>query len=484
MSEHPPHLTLTQRLSQLQEENPSYTQGIRNILLFLTGILIGWFVFGWWIAPIRYTQVYPNELHAEARSDYFRMVAESYAATQDIGMAAQRLKYWTPEELGPMLYAEAASLDEVNPAVAERLRQIATLLRLSPEGAVASAPNETGTSINEGAASILGLPLVRAGGVALLLLILIFLLARFLKLPQRLRQGEREGGAEEESMGLEDMTDEGETAPVAAPPSPFHAAPEAQPVWEDEEDGLAEAELAGEGEEEDLQDSGLLTPPIFAQEEGEAEGEEEPLSLPEEDLSTEPPTFAEEQEEEGRPEEPETFAEEEKREARAITAPSPPSAPSPETGPLQLGENTKRFVFDGDPYYNQIFAIEKEGEYLGEFGMGVGETLVDNPHQILTMEVWLFEKRDIRTVTAALMPPQIFRNESLRQELLEGDIIPIALEPGETLRLETEGLEVVGRVRRVEFSPSLEDRPTIRYLEVELAGQEKEGGSSVTRPSW
>ncbi|NOZ70567.1 MAG: hypothetical protein GXP38_01425 [Chloroflexi bacterium] len=216
---------IQQRLQQFQAENASYAQGIRYLLVFLGGLLIGWFVFGWWLVPIRYTQVYPNELHADARSDYFRMVAESYAATQDIGMAAQRLKYWSPEELGPMLYAEATSLEAVNPAVAERLRQIATLLRLSPEGVVAESPGESASSFKEGAASILGLPAVRIGALGLFLLIVLVLVARRFNLSQRLRGREQKSAEERGDVGLEDMVEleDGAPAPVitrAPPPGP------------------------------------------------------------------------------------------------------------------------------------------------------------------------------------------------------------------------------------------------------------------------
>jgi len=237
------------------------------------------------------------------------------------------------------------------------------------------------------------------------------------------------------------------------------------------------------GDEEEEPEDGVLTPPVFS--DITKLEEEERLQPPaDEPPSVEPPVFDSE-EEEDRWEEKEREREEEIGHDTSPASPLPTPTESPtDAGPLLLGENVERFVFDGDPYYNQIFAIEKEGEYLGEFGMGVGETLADNPQQVLTIEVWLFEKRDIRTVTAALMPPQIYRDEMLRQELLQGDVIPIALEEGETIHLETEGLEVVGRVRRVELSPSLEDRPTIHYLEIELAGREKDGGSSVTKPSW
>ena len=466
MSEHTNNSWIQQRYRKLQNKNNVSAQGVRYFLIFMAGILVGWFVLGWWLVPVRYTAVYPNELRPDARSEYFRMVAESYAATQDIGLTAQRLKYWTPEELGPMLHEESIKLETINPAVADRLQQIATLLRLSPEGVVAGQP--AAPSSGSGTASLLGTLQVRVGLLIAFLIIVGLLIARALHLPGRLRP---DAVAEEPSMSLQDMLDENTTEDAEMSDRPAAPIGEAAPLIVDDED-----EEWDEEEYEDLvpfeeADLAVTSPEV---------ADEEP-SLPEPDLVSPPPLA---------PEPEESAGEDEESQAPEPAAPEPEpgpdvlSEPQPPAQPLQLGEDAEHFIFEGDPYYNQIFAIEKEGEYLGEFGMGVGETMADNPNQILTMEVWLFEKRDIRTVTAALMPPQVYGNATLRQELLDGDIIPVALEPGATIHLETEGLEVVGQVRRVEFSPSLEDRPTIRYVELLLVGREKDGVSSVARPSW
>ncbi len=446
---------IQRRYQQLQSENDVSAQTVRYFLIFLAGVLIGWFVIGWWLWPVRYTAVYPNELRSDARSEYFRMVAESYAATQDIGLAAQRLKYWTPEELGPLLSAEIEATRPVNPAVADRMQQIFILLRLSAEGPAPGQPAAP-RSLSDQLRLLLARPIARVGLAVLILGVIAWLIIRAME--------RRAPVAPETPVSLEDMADE-ETPPdfedIIAPPAP--TMPD-EPPWD-------------EGEyEEDM--------PFDEEEEPLPEEEETAVSEPESVLPpplTPPPLSDEEtDEEENDEEEPfsETFP---TRGPEQTPSPAKPSAPTP---PLQMGDDAERFIFEGDPYYNQIFAIEKEGEYLGEFGMGVGETLADQPNHILTMEVWLFEKRDIRTVTAALIPPQIYRDSELRQELLDGDIIPVALEPGATIHLETEGLEVVGQVRRVEFSPSIEDRPTIRYLELDMVGREKDGESSISAPPW
>jgi hypothetical protein len=61
----------------------------------------------------------------------------------------------------------------------------------------------------------------------------------------------------------------------------------------------------------------------------------------------------------------------------------------------QLGEDT----------YDESFSIETPmGEFLGECGMGISETIgVGDPDKVTAFEVWLFDKSDIRTVTKVLM---------------------------------------------------------------------------------
>jgi hypothetical protein len=54
------------------------------------GIALG-LVYGWVINPVQYTDITPDALRIDYRTDYVLMVAEAYQAEQDPALAAQRL---------------------------------------------------------------------------------------------------------------------------------------------------------------------------------------------------------------------------------------------------------------------------------------------------------------------------------------------------------------------------------------------------------
>lgn len=61
------------------------------ILFFIIlGIALG-LIYGWVIAPVQYTDITPDGLRIDYRTDYVLMVAEAYRAEQDPALAARRL---------------------------------------------------------------------------------------------------------------------------------------------------------------------------------------------------------------------------------------------------------------------------------------------------------------------------------------------------------------------------------------------------------
>lgn len=56
----------------------------------LLGIALG-LVYGWRIDPVQYTDITPDVLRIDYRTDYVLMVAEAYQTEQDPAIAAQRL---------------------------------------------------------------------------------------------------------------------------------------------------------------------------------------------------------------------------------------------------------------------------------------------------------------------------------------------------------------------------------------------------------
>jgi hypothetical protein len=101
----------------------------------------------------------------------------------------------------------------------------------------------------------------------------------------------------------------------------------------------------------------------------------------------------------------------------------------------------------GDDLFDDSYAIDSPGgEFLGECGVGVSETIgVGDPKKVTAFEVWLFDKNDIQTVTKVLMSGHAYDDESIRQRLAaKGEPVPAS--PGSQLVLETETLQLVARV--------------------------------------
>ena len=60
------------------------------LIAILLGIVLG-LVYGWVINPVQYTDITPDALRIDYRTDYVLMVAEAYQAEEDPGLASRRL---------------------------------------------------------------------------------------------------------------------------------------------------------------------------------------------------------------------------------------------------------------------------------------------------------------------------------------------------------------------------------------------------------
>jgi hypothetical protein len=120
------------------------------------------------------------------------------------------------------------------------------------------------------------------------------------------------------------------------------------------------------------------------------------------------------------------------------------AAPTLSGGPLARFMTTYTL---GDDVYDDSFSIDgPDGNFLGECGMGLSETIgVGDPKKVMAFEVWLFDKNDIRTVTKVVMSEHAYRDEALKSRLAaKGE--PVVAQPGDTLTLETATLVVTARI--------------------------------------
>jgi hypothetical protein len=132
-------------------------------------------------------------------------------------------------------------------------------------------------------------------------------------------------------------------------------------------------------------------------------------------------------------------------------APEPALRPTVVGPPIDEWEGTGqpplKHVFTtyelGEDTYDESASIETPmGEFLGEMGVGISETIgVGDPDKVTAFEVWLFDKSDIRTVTKVLMSEHAFNDEGLRTRLASKGAAVLA-QPGSPFALETSSLQV------------------------------------------
>ena len=131
----------------------------------------------------------------------------------------------------------------------------------------------------------------------------------------------------------------------------------------------------------------------------------------------------------------------------------------------------------GDDLFDDSFSVDSpSGEFLGECGVGISETVgIGDPKKVTAFEVWLFDKNDIQTVTKVLMSAHSFLDEDLRQRLAAKGV-PVRSEAGTESVLETETLRLVARVVDMAYGEGpLPDSSFFEHLVLELAVWLKKG---------
>jgi hypothetical protein len=131
----------------------------------------------------------------------------------------------------------------------------------------------------------------------------------------------------------------------------------------------------------------------------------------------------------------------------------------------------------GDDVYDDSFSVDgPDGNFLGECGMGISETIgVGDPKKVTAFEVWLFDKNDIRTVTKVLMSEHAFRDEALKSRLAaKGE--PVQAMSGDTVSLETATLIVTARVVDMAYGGgALPPNSFFERMTIELQAYRKPG---------
>ncbi len=162
---------------------------------------------------------------------------------------------------------------------------------------------------------------------------------------------------------------------------------------------------------------------------------------------------------------------------------APPPAPAEDwegTSQPPLGHFFTTYQF-GEDAYDESFSIETPlNEFLGECGVGISDTLgIGDPDKVTALEVWLFDKSDIRTVTKVLMSQYAYNDDQIRAKLASKGEAVLA-QPGVPFMLETTSLQV--RVDVTELVYGEGDMPPNSYfskLTIELAAMAQSGDSTL-----
>jgi len=132
----------------------------------------------------------------------------------------------------------------------------------------------------------------------------------------------------------------------------------------------------------------------------------------------------------------------------------------------------------GDDLYDESFSIDTQGgDFLGEYGVGVSETIgVGDPKKVTALEIWLFDKNDIKTATKVLMSEHAFDDMNLRARLeAKGELV--MLEPQKQIILETAALQLLVTVSDLEYGVgALPPNSYFERVTLELAIWPKEEG--------
>ncbi|MBN2048745.1 MAG: hypothetical protein JW750_12940 [Anaerolineaceae bacterium] len=140
-----------------------------------------------------------------------------------------------------------------------------------------------------------------------------------------------------------------------------------------------------------------------------------------------------------------------------------------EPSDVYLRQLVSEYAF-GNDIYDDSFSIDAPtGEFLGEFGVGISDTIGnEEPKRVSAFEVWLFDKEDVQTVTKVLMTEYAMSDPDTIQRLeMKGE--PVLIAPDKVVTLATATMELEARILDVVYGQGdHEDEIFVQSMKVEL----------------
>jgi hypothetical protein len=131
-----------------------------------------------------------------------------------------------------------------------------------------------------------------------------------------------------------------------------------------------------------------------------------------------------------------------------------------------LGHFVPQYTLGNDNYDTSYSLETPRGEFLGECGMGISETIGEGkPDKVTAFDLWLFDKADVRTVTQILMSEYAFNDQTMRTKLsTKGEAV--LAEKGKTIQLETQSLSITAQVVELVYAANPNYPPNSHFQKV------------------
>ncbi len=131
----------------------------------------------------------------------------------------------------------------------------------------------------------------------------------------------------------------------------------------------------------------------------------------------------------------------------------------PDETTLPLAQFASTYLH-GDDHYDLSFTIKAaHGDFLGECGVGISETTgTGKPKHVIALEVWIFDKNDINTVTKVLRSAHASYTPTKRSPRNPVNEV-LVIESEQMVVLETKTLRLRVKVLAVEYCGELAGTP-------------------------
>ncbi len=154
------------------------------------------------------------------------------------------------------------------------------------------------------------------------------------------------------------------------------------------------------------------------------------------------------------------------------TDPIAPADLDAQDGTPPMAQYMTTYMF-GDSLFDDSFSIDSpSGKFLGECGVGIAEPTMEvgDPKKVAAFEIWLFDQRDIQTVTKVVLSDFAFTDDTLRAQFETKGVLAQA-GPGNEVILETATLRVIARVVDMDYGQdnALPQHSFFNRMTIELA---------------